>query len=157
MRLLSSIFTLCVVRDDNKILVQRREKTPFKGYWNAPGGKVEVQETPIEACLREVFEETGLHLNEVRFRGVMTVSSSSKQQSTQLLMLFDSDNFNGELLSSLEGVVDWIELDKIYSSKNVPASTTYLLPYILESEGIITGKLVYNKESLEICDISLQS
>ncbi|MBQ4900315.1 NUDIX domain-containing protein [Paenibacillus sp. Marseille-P2973] len=153
---MSSIFTLCVVRDEDKILVQKREKTPFKGYWNAPGGKVEGQETPIEACLREVFEETGLQLNEVRFRGVMTVSSLSRQQNTQLLMLFDSNNYNGELMPSSEGEVDWIEIDKIYNSKIIPASTTYLLPYIMESEGIITGKLVYNRELLEVCDISLQ-
>lgn len=72
-------------------------------------------------------------------------------------MLFDSSNFYGELNSSDEGEVDWIELDKIYGSKHVPESMMYLLPYIVDYEGIITGKLVYNKHMLEECDISLQT
>ncbi|MBB6670066.1 NUDIX hydrolase [Cohnella nanjingensis] len=151
------IFTLCIVRDNNKILVQKRHKSPFKGYWNAPGGKVEIQESPKEACIREVMEETGLHLAEIRFRGVMTVSNSIKKFETGVLMLFDSSNFYGELISSDEGEVDWIELDKIYGSKHVPESMMYLLPYIVDYEGIITGKLVYNKHMLEECDISLQA
>jgi 8-oxo-dGTP diphosphatase len=154
---LSNVFTLCIVRDNEKILVQKREKHPFKGFWNAPGGKVELKESPTEACLREVFEETGLQLNELKFRGVMTISNSTRKLGTEILMLFESNNFEGEIISSHEGQVDWIDLDTIYTSHNVPDSMTYILPYIVDCEGIITGKLVYNKNRLEVCDISLQA
>ncbi|MCW3793258.1 NUDIX domain-containing protein [Paenibacillus sp. LS1] len=154
---MGSIFTLCIIRDDDKVLFQKRYKSPFKGYWNAPGGKVEIQESPKEACIREVYEETGISLNSIKFRGVMTVSDTTKKIDTEVLMLFESNSFQGELISSNEGEVDWIELDRIYESSIVPESMTYLLPYITDYEGIITGKLVYNRQTLEICDISLQS
>jgi 8-oxo-dGTP diphosphatase len=153
---MGSIFTLCIIRDDDKVLFQKRYKSPFKGYWNAPGGKVEIQESPKEACIREVYEETGISLNSIKFRGVMTVSDTTKKIDTEVLMLFESNSFQGELISSNEGEVDWIELDRIYESSIVPESMTYLLPYITDYEGIITGKLVYNRQTLEICDISLQ-
>lgn len=148
---------MCIIRDDDKVLFQKRYKSPFKGYWNAPGGKVEIQESPKEACIREVYEETGISLNSIKFRGVMTVSDTTKKIDTEVLMLFESNSFQGELISSNEGEVDWIELDRIYESSIVPESMTYLLPYITDYEGIITGKLVYNRQTLEICDISLQS
>lgn len=157
MTMSSNIFTLCIVRDNEKILVQKREKHPFKGFWNAPGGKVELRESPTEACLREVYEETGLHLNDLKFRGIMTVSNAIRKLGTEVLMLFESSDFEGELTSSDEGLIDWIDLDTIYNSRNVPDSMTYILPYIVDYEGIITGKLIYNKNELEVCDISLQA
>jgi len=48
-----------IVRD-GKVLLVRRGKEPFLGYWSLPGGGVEAGETPEEAVMREVREETGL-------------------------------------------------------------------------------------------------
>lgn len=50
-----------IVRD-GRVLLVRRGKEPFKGYWSLPGGTVEPGETPDEAVRREVLEETGLHV-----------------------------------------------------------------------------------------------
>ncbi len=36
---------------------------PFRPFWTAPGGKAEKGETPRQACLRELFEETGIDLD----------------------------------------------------------------------------------------------
>jgi 8-oxo-dGTP diphosphatase len=151
---LSSIFTLCFIQNTNKILLQKRNKSPFRGYWNPPGGKVEIAESPLEACLREVKEETGLTLKDVKFRGAFTVFNGSKNSS--VIMLFQSNSFEGELDSSIEGDVDWVTIDKqLYCSNLVPDSFTYMLPYILEDDSIITGKLIYNKHRLETCDITI--
>ncbi|MGH8557038.1 MAG: NUDIX hydrolase [Methylococcales bacterium] len=45
---------------DRKLLLIKRATPPAKGLWSIPGGKQEAGETLVEACLREVFEETGL-------------------------------------------------------------------------------------------------
>ena len=44
----------------NRVLLVRRGTPPARGRWSIPGGKQEAGETLIEACLREVLEETGL-------------------------------------------------------------------------------------------------
>ena len=49
------------------MLCRRRE--PHKGQWNAPGGKVREGETPAQACRREIREETGLDLEDLRPMG----------------------------------------------------------------------------------------
>jgi 8-oxo-dGTP diphosphatase len=45
---------------DNRILMIKRGKSPSKGMWSIPGGRLELGETLQEAAEREVFEETGL-------------------------------------------------------------------------------------------------
>lgn len=54
----------CVVfgldKDELKILLIERAQEPFKGTWAIPGGFVDMNETPEEAAVRELHEETGL-------------------------------------------------------------------------------------------------
>lgn len=45
---------------EERILLIRRGKAPSAGYWHAPGGRLEPGESMVEACRREVREETGL-------------------------------------------------------------------------------------------------
>lgn len=50
----------------NKILLVKRGTVVFKGYWALPGGRVDAGETPEQAIVREVKEETGLNVEIVR-------------------------------------------------------------------------------------------
>lgn len=45
---------------DSRVLLIKRNAPPARGRWSIPGGKQEAGETLVEACLREVLEETGL-------------------------------------------------------------------------------------------------
>ena len=50
-----------VLRDaTGRLLLVRRANEPGRGLWSVPGGRVEPGETPAEAVVREVAEETGL-------------------------------------------------------------------------------------------------
>ena len=49
-----------VVFHNNRVLLIKRGKSPSKGMWTVPGGKLELGESLQAAAEREVFEETGL-------------------------------------------------------------------------------------------------
>jgi 8-oxo-dGTP diphosphatase len=52
-----------VVRHSDRIWVKlRRETGHLDGCWEFPGGKVQAGEEPVEAAVRELFEETGLQV-----------------------------------------------------------------------------------------------
>lgn len=45
---------------DDMVLLIRRGKAPREGEWSIPGGRIEPGETEQDACLRELWEETGV-------------------------------------------------------------------------------------------------
>ena len=52
----------CVVIANEELLLIKRKKDPFEGYWALPGGLMEVGETAEAAAVRELFEETSLDI-----------------------------------------------------------------------------------------------
>jgi 8-oxo-dGTP diphosphatase len=61
-----------------ELLLIRRGKPPFKGYWALPGGKKEGDETIEQAALRELLEETGLRLPAKRLQIVGIFSDPNR-------------------------------------------------------------------------------
>jgi 8-oxo-dGTP diphosphatase len=49
-----------VFNKQKQILLIRRNKPPAMGLWSIPGGKLEAGESLVDACRREIKEETGL-------------------------------------------------------------------------------------------------
>lgn len=58
-----------VVVDHGRLLLVRRGRSPAKGAWSVPGGRVEPGETMAEAVEREIREETALSVTCGRFIG----------------------------------------------------------------------------------------
>lgn len=58
-----------MVRKDGKYLIMKRSEREiaFPGKWQAPGGKVEPNETLEEAVQREVLEEGGVKIKNIRY------------------------------------------------------------------------------------------
>jgi len=58
----------CIVitkKPDPKVLLIERGDEPFKGCWAFPGGFMNMDETTEQCAIRELEEETGLHISEV--------------------------------------------------------------------------------------------
>lgn len=59
--------SVIIFDEQGKFLLTKREDN---GTWCLPGGAVDAGESVAEACIREVFEETGLHVRVKRLVGV---------------------------------------------------------------------------------------
>ena len=58
-------------KDEDKILMCKRAKDPYKGKFNLVGGKVEPNENEMHAAYRELQEETGITRKDIKLTNVM--------------------------------------------------------------------------------------
>ena len=102
-----AIFTnLCMVYDHaGNILVQDRLDPSWPGLC-FPGGHVEPGESFVDSVIREVWEETGLTIENPKLCG--TKQFQTKKGERYVVFFYKTDKFSGELTSSDEGKVFWI-------------------------------------------------
>lgn len=102
-----AIFTnLCMVSDGNgNVLVQDRRNPDWPGV-TFPGGHVEPEEAFTDSVIREVFEETGLTIENPKLCGVKQFRTDDHER--YVVFLYRADRFTGELRSSREGEVFWV-------------------------------------------------
>lgn len=96
---------LCMVYDGTKLLLQDRVKKDWQGL-TFPGGHIEPGESIVEAVIRETKEETGLDIQQPVLCGVKQFPIEGGRY---IVFLFKTDRFSGELCSSNEGQMVWVE------------------------------------------------
>lgn len=98
---------MCMVYDNlGNAVVQERVDPKWPGIV-FPGGHVEPGETFAQAVIREVYEETGLTIRHPRLCGV---KHWHKRGVRHVVLLYKTNEFEGDLHSSEEGRVWWMPL-----------------------------------------------
>ena len=98
---------MCMVYDGDKILVQDKLDPEWPGI-TFPGGHVEPTESFTASVIREVKEETGLDITDVQLCGVKQWTQRDGE-FRYIVFFYKTDKFSGELKSSDEGKVFWID------------------------------------------------
>ena len=127
------------------MLLMRRNKQPNLGLWVAPGGKIEIDESPHDAALRELAEETGLTASDLTWRGLCTEVSPLPDWQW-MLFIYVTCQFAGDIRPDLrEGELAWVDLDTYYHDLPIPRADRIFAPRILEaSSGFLEAKFVYD-------------
>ena len=141
--------TVCYIERDGKYLMLHRVKKKNdvnKDKWIGIGGKLEEGESPFDCVRREVSEETGLNLEALKYRGIITFVSN--EFGTEYMHLFSSNAFSGKLADTCdEGVLEWIAKDKLLSIPMWEGDKIFLR--LLETEDrFFSLKLVYEGQRL---------
>ncbi len=98
---------MCMVYSGDKILVQDRKNPDWPGI-TFPGGHVEPGESFVNSVIREVKEETGLDITDVRLCG-MKQWTQRNGEYRYIVLFYKTGKFSGELTPSGEGEVFWID------------------------------------------------
>ena len=99
------ISNMCMVYKDDMILVINRTKSDWPGL-SFPGGHLEENETLEESVVREMKEETGLEIKNPKLCAIKEWDWGNGVR--YLGLLYKTNDFKGELKSSNEGEVFWI-------------------------------------------------
>jgi 8-oxo-dGTP diphosphatase len=84
-----------IVIKDNKVLVGKRKGAHGAGYWCFPGGHLEYQETIEDCAHREVMEETGIKIKNVRI-STFTNDISKEEDYHYITLYLVADYESGE-------------------------------------------------------------
>ena len=124
----------------------KKENDENRNKWIGVGGKLEEGESPSECARREAREETGLTLNTLSYRGLVTFVSDL--YGTEYMHLFTSDSFSGNLIDECpEGRLEWIKKSEI-PSLNIWEGDKIFLRLLDTEKRFFSLKLVYSGDKL---------
>ncbi len=100
-----------VYRADGSFLVEERKKNDWPGI-NFPGGHVEDDESIEDSAKREIKEETGLNIYELEDMGIFEWNIPN-DRVRHLCIIYRTNKYSGELISSDEGSVFWMKKEDL--------------------------------------------
>lgn len=122
----------------------KKEKDINKNKYIGVGGHVEKGETPDQALIREVKEETGLDLLSFIKRGLVYFVLNGYEEE---MYIYTSLDFKGELIECNEGDLLWVDKDKVMSLP-IWEGDKYFLKYLLEEDKYFVMRLIYEDDKL---------
>ena len=105
-----------IEKDDSYLMLHRIKKKNDvnKDKWIGVGGKLEYGESPFDSARREVFEECGVSVKNLSYRGIVTFVSD--EYGTEYMHLFTATEYEGEINYHCdEGNLEWVKKEKIES------------------------------------------
>ncbi len=120
---------------------KRAEDIHF-GKWNGLGGKFEPGETPEECARREIKEESGLDVEQLTWKGLLTFPGFANDEDWYAFV-FIAIPSGGVLTEPEEGYLAWIDNNKLLDL-NLWEGDRHFLPWI-DQPGFFSGKFNYKE------------
>jgi len=100
---------------NGKFLMGKRRNAHGDGMWSVPGGHLEFGETPEQTAAREVLEETGVEIKNVRFGAVTNdIFESDDKHYVTLWMLSDWKSGESTILEPDKFIEQkWVDFDSL--------------------------------------------
>jgi 8-oxo-dGTP diphosphatase len=127
--------TLCFLRWQDEVLLLRGAATKriWAGKWNGIGGHIEVGETPLKGAKREILEETGLVVHDLRLAAILHIYSRETVKGI-MIFVYVGNAPSREISPGPEGVLQWFSVEALPQEALV-ADLPELIPLVLEAYG----------------------
>lgn len=148
------IANLLAVQNDQVLLLQK----PRRGWYVAPGGKMESGESIYEAAIREFQEETNVTPRNVHLKGVYTMIIKNGEQVVDEWMLytFIANGIEGTPYEETrEGKLAWHPIESLQTLPMAQGDRTNLL-FAANQKGVQYGTFEYT-EDFELISERIQS
>ena len=135
--------TLCYVERDGCWLMMhrcRKDHDENAGKWIGLGGHLEENESPEECIRREIAEEAGIRITDLRLRGILTFILPD--WGNELTFLYTAHSDTADLPDCPEGELKWIPLENVMSLPLWEGDRIFL-PLLQSREDVFSLKLIY--------------
>lgn len=123
---------LVFVFDGDDVLLMKRgsHRRIFPNKYNGLGGHVERGEHPAETAHREVLEESGIGLRELRLCGIHHIDAGAESSGIVMYVFSAQANSREITVTTDEGVLEWIPVNRV-GGLDVVEDLPLVLPRIL--------------------------
>ena len=125
--------TLCYIENDGRYLMLHRTKKKNdlnEGKWIAVGGGFEKDESPEECAVREVKEETGLTVRNLKYCGMMHWHNTDTNDK-YFVHFYKTNDYTGELIDKTEeGEVFFSSIENLKKMELSPNFDKYLTMFL---------------------------
>lgn len=153
-----------VKKGNQYLMIERsKDKKYAPGFLNPVGGKVDVNENPYIAAKREILEESGLTVKNLKLEAIILEIDPEKEGVNWLIFEFIADYESGELTDTVEGKLVWLPKQELLENKHrMFPSLKKLIDNILNpDDGTIFATFYYNdnqeiiesKSTIDICSV----
>ncbi|MBR5111151.1 MAG: 8-oxo-dGTP diphosphatase [Clostridia bacterium] len=135
--------TLCYIEHEGCWLMLNRDKKAVdenKGKWIGVGGHLEEGESPEECVLREIKEETGLNVTNLRLRGIITFILPD--WGNELTFLYTAQADSSHVAECAEGTLKWIPVESVAALPLWEGDRVFL-PLLQTRQDCFSLKLIY--------------
>lgn len=130
----------CYLIKDNEVVVTKYKKGNKKeGYYDIPGGKIEEGESPKQTAIREMKEETGIEIQNLKYKGIMTIEYPDRMF---ILDTFISKEYEGEPQEFEENTSEWIDIDELLKKEKILSNIILLDKFLIK--GLIDDNRNFN-------------
>jgi len=149
-------YTLCFIVKDNEILMLNRQKSSWMGCWNGVGGKLLPDETAYQCIKREILEETSILAEDIRFKGVVSWSSTDGTSGGMYVFIaYLPNNFSYSTpVKTEEGILDWKNISWIINEENIGVAYNikHFLPNMLADNSLYEYKCNFDGYNMTAID-----
>lgn len=125
---------MVILRCSGRYLLLRRAKAPNAGLYAPVGGKLEPNERPVDAAIRETLEETGIAISSPTLCGVL--SETAPVDYNWLCYIYLAEIPDQEPPPCNEGVLEWIAFDRL-TDVPLPATDPIVYEYVQRGEKFV--------------------
>ena len=121
----------CALVDaDGRVLISKRpDGKPLAGLWEFPGGKVEAEEKPEAALIRELKEELAIDVSEVCL-APLTFASHAYEAFHLLMPLYVCRRWDGSVTAREGQALKWVRPIRLRDYPMPPADLPLIAPLI---------------------------
>ncbi len=123
---LKVVVSIALINDANEVLLSKRPNNKhLAGFWEFPGGKVEIDETPKSAIIREIKEELNIDISG-KCIAPLSFSEFDYEEFQLLLLLYICRRWEGKPKSMENNELKWVKPNLLRKYKMPPADDSLI-------------------------------
>jgi len=141
----------CVIIEDDKILLVKRNNKPFIGYWGMPGGKVEFAEHVEDAAVREFKEETNIDTEFKKLCGIASeiIYEKGEENAHVIIFVCKLNHLHKNIIESHEGKLRWFDINNLDNEKIIPSDILMIKEFVLKDKKLDIHKIKMKQDGEE--------